>query len=1239
MALVSPGVQVTIIDQSQYLPAASNSVPLVILATAQDKADATGTSVAEATTKANANKLYQITSQRDLINLFGTPFFYKTTNGTPIQGYELNEYGLLAAYSLMGITNRCYILRADVDLASLVGQVGRPSGFPKDGTWWLDTTKTKWGIYEFNATTGKFTEKTPIVITLDNYMDNGFPRTAVGNIGDYAIDARYKTNEDPLNDGQYFFKTSANLWVKLGGREWLNSMPTLVATGNPRVFDGVTGDLTQEQVNRIQGTTFLIDFNNEYTIQVTCTGNTVFDIANDINALNLGYLRADVKQDKYLAVYLSSPYGETYVRFIADVYDDSITAEKPAGETILDYLGINPNIYYYQPGFVHGNSFEQPAWTKSQVRPRPTGSVWVKTSSAGNGMNVAISKFSNSLQSWVNKNVRLYSSIVEATYQLDPSGGKAIPAGTVIGEYANGKESPGSPIYFYERIATGPTIVTGAVSNPTFNVGDRVIVWTSVPNSANISGPYTVTLAGSTVQDFVTAWTGANIPNTSATITSSGQIQLKYDLGGEIALSVPGNNTNQAVLTAAGFIPGVTEGLIRAFPASVQNNGATHTSGTRISGVFNGSDATFSILASGKLYYINQVVNGGTQYKVGDRLVIPGTQLGGLSPLHDLTVQVVELEPGTITGGINYDVNGVTVNVGGSGAIRNSGGKIGIAYVSGSPNLGYFLGATNWRRINYIANEGAPVTAPLNNTNWFHSVVDQVDILINKDFTWKGYRQTAYDENGNPAAYGTNNTDPNGVIFAAEPPKTQADAISPVVYGDLWLDTADLENYPALYRWQKVDNVDQWVKIDNTDQTSGDGILFADARWGDSGDIDPAMDPLPTTQSLLLSSYTDLDCPDANMYPQGMILFNTRRSGYNVKQYRTNWFTASKYPDATLPIVKDSWVTVSGLKPNGHAYMGRKAQRNMIVQAMKASLMTNMAIREEDTFMNLLAAPSYPELQPEMVALNNERNNTAYILGDTPMRLRDQATDIVAWANNAALATGTGEDGLVTRDEYMGIFYPSGIATDLTGAAVVVPATHMMLRTFLRNDTIAYPWLAAAGTRRGTIDNATNIGYLDAKSGEFQVVKNRVGIRDVLYSNQINPLAFFTGIGLLNYGNKNSKDTMSAMDRTNVARLVAYIRERLQVVARPFIFEPNDALTRTQITSVVQTLFVDLVAKRGLYDYLVVCDNTNNTPARIDRNELWIDIAIEPVKAAEFIYIPVRIMNTGEIQALGGKIT
>ena len=162
MALTSPGVEVTIIDQSQYLPGGSTSVPLVVLATAQNKADPNGIGVAAATTAANANKLYQVTSQRDLVTLYGNPFFYTSTNGTPIQGYELNEYGLLAAYSLLGVSNRCYVLRADIDLASLVGQTGRPTGDPDNNTYWLDTTTSTWGIYEFNAVTQAFELQSPI---------------------------------------------------------------------------------------------------------------------------------------------------------------------------------------------------------------------------------------------------------------------------------------------------------------------------------------------------------------------------------------------------------------------------------------------------------------------------------------------------------------------------------------------------------------------------------------------------------------------------------------------------------------------------------------------------------------------------------------------------------------------------------------------------------------------------------------------------------------------------------------------------------------------------------------------------------------------------------------------------------------------------------------------------------------------------------------------------------------------
>jgi phage tail sheath protein FI len=83
-------------------------------------------------------------------------------------------------------------------------------------------------------------------------------------------------------------------------------------------------------------------------------------------------------------------------------------------------------------------------------------------------------------------------------------------------------------------------------------------------------------------------------------------------------------------------------------------------------------------------------------------------------------------------------------------------------------------------------------------------------------------------------------------------------------------------------------------------------------------------------------------------------------------------------------------------------------------------------------------------------------------------------------------------------------------------------------------------------------------------------------------------------------------------------------------MAQPFLFEPNDTYTRDQVLEVFNGFMADLITKRALYDFLVVCDDSNNTPTRIDRNELWIDVAIQPVKAIEFIYIPVRIKNTGE---------
>jgi hypothetical protein len=418
-------------------------------------------------------------------------------------------------------------------------------------------------------------------------------------------------------------------------------------------------------------------------------------------------------------------------------------------------------------------------------------------------------------------------------------------------------------------------------------------------------------------------------------------------------------------------------------------------------------------------------------------------------------------------------------------------------------------------------------------------------------------------------------------------------------------------------------------------------VLFADARYGISG-LNVAT-PIRTLQT---SNYLDPDAPDPDLYPRGMLLWNTRRSGGNVKRYVRNYIdTGATNPrflvvfGQGLPTPEpmgdydaDRWVTASPNNEDGSGSFGRKAQRSVVVAAMKSVVDTSEEIRDEERRnFNLIACPGYPELLSNLVNLNIDRGITSFVLGDTPFRLRSDATSLTTWATNQNGALDNGDDGLVTFDEYAGIYYPNGFTTDLSGATVVVPASHMMLRTIALSDQVSYPWFAPAGTRRGGITNATSVGFIDAATGEFRTVALNNGQRDTLYDLKVNPIPFFVGVGHVAYGQKTLARDASALDRINVARLVVYLRGQLNRLARPYIFEPNDKITRDEIKSAVESLLLELVGLRALNDFAVVCDESNNTPSRIDRNELYVDIAIEPVKAVEFIYIPLRIQNTGEI--------
>jgi len=1138
--LVSPGVQVSVIDESQYLPAATNSVPYFLIATAQNKVSGSGVGVAAGTLQVNANRLYLITSQRDLSATFGNPFFYKTTIGTPINGYELNEYGLLAAYSALGVTNRAYVQRADIDLTQLTATLVRPTGEPTNGAFWLNTASTQWGLFEWNQTTGAFTAIAPsVIITTSDTLD-GVPLQNYGSIGDYAVVATNTANPMYYKNGAVIADSGNsttlsdlyNTWVLVGTDDWKLSYPAIQGA------NAVTDTLTAGNTIVINGTSVAVP---------VASNNTIQGLSSAINAATITGVYSAVIDNKLCL------FADSTATADGSTADDGIILISSVGSTsgLLTTLGLTADTTYYAPGLQQSPNYQNPRWRATDATPRPTGSVWNKITAQNLGTLVVVEKYNTALGQWVQQAAPVYENDWNANASLDPTGGgKNIPAGTTYTQYNVDPVASAVNAYPYnstytlqvfQRSPAGATVITGSTSTPVVTSGDQFTITTSIANSTSLTSTVTVTVNGNTTADFVTAVSSAGFPYVSATVNSSGAIVLTQSQGGVILLQ--------------------------------------EVTGTPV------ADAGF------------------TSSTTGCRNIVDG-------------------------------------------------------------NADAYLQLSGWIPLVYTPDNVAPFQDPADGTYWYYSTVNQVDIMINTGTGWVGYQNDYNDTRG----YNLNQTNPTGPIIAATAPTTQTDG-TPLVYGDLWVDTADLELYPLLYRWQAVDGVNQWVLIDNTDQQTSNGILFQDARWSSTGTANPITDNLPSITTLLTSDYLDIDAPDYTLYPAGMLLWNTRRSGFNVKSFQVNYFNAQSfsYPtwsSSTTYAVGDqvlyntvlyvaiqagtdqnpatqtsywdllqtnSWVTASGNRADGSPYMGRFSQRALIVAALQSGIDTSVTLREEQAQFNLAACTAYPELIPNMVALSDERNNTLFVVGDTPMRLGPQAGDITAWATNNNAAGVFAGDGLTSNSPYAGVFYPSCQTTDLGGSAVVTAPSHMMVRTIIRSDSVAYPWLAPAGTRRGVIDNATRIGYINAATGEFVTIGNNQGLRDIEYLNAINPITFIPGVGITNFGNKTLYDQATALNRINVARLIAFMRGRLEEIGKSFLFEPNDQITRNEMTNAVNSLCINLVAKRGIYDFLVVCDDSNNTPARIDANELWVDIAIEPVKAVEFIYIPLRIKATGAI--------
>jgi len=1091
MALISPGVQVSVIDESFYTPAEPGTTPMLFVASKQDKQNAAGTGTARGTTKANAGVPFLITSQRDLSDTFGDPYFQTDASNNPVNGGELNEYGLQAAYSYLGVSNRAFVVRADVDLDELSPSASAPAANPANGTYWFDTALTKYGIFEWNGNavtvTGgqSFTNKTPLVITnkvnLVGETNTGVPKGAVGAVGDYAVVTTTTTNK-------VYYKNSSGAWVKVGTANWVKSWPTVTGTA--------TGTHTLGQTIVINGTT------------LAATGTTITQYAADITGAGITGVSASVVDGKL------NIFGDGTNTTDGSTDDDgAIAISAGASGTLLADLGLTAGTYY-SPAYEIAPHTAVPGFKTADTKTRPTGSVWFKITDANLGVQMKVKAFNSTTKLWEDKPAPVYKTHQAAIFNLDKTtGGLGLALGQLYVQ-AHTTEAENEEFdftIFARNSSTATSITSSAVATQLssqsygFQMSESIVGQAAMATGKALS--VTATGAASDADLIADAINAAGFVNIVASVDASNRVIIQHNDGGEIHIK----DTNGAL------------GLI-GFAA------------------------------------------------------------------------------------FNYTTKAGTANL----------------YAAPTGDSTYDFHASNWKILTQTASANAPTALTTDGALWYNSIVDEVDIMVHNGTTWKGY-QNVYSS-----------ADPLGPIVSATEPTTQQDGSSALVTGDIWVSTADLENYPQVHKYNS--DLAKWLALDEGDQTSEDGILFADARYGTSGGT-ATLAPSGTIPELLVSDHLDTDAPDPALYPKGMLLWNLRRSGFNVKKFVRNHIDVTqkniRMGDVSMALYyPHRWITESANQVDGSGSFGRKAQRKVIIQALQAMVNSNQDIRDDESrLFNVMAAPSYPELIGEMISLNNDRGLTAFIVGDSPVRLKSDGTTLNNWGSNTALAVEDNDNGAVSRDEYLGMFYPSLFTSDNAGNNVVVPPSHGILRTLALSDQVSFPWFAPAGTRRGGITNASAAGFVDAE-GEFKSIALNEGQRDTLYANNINPITFLTGAGLVNFGQKTRAKNASALDRINVARLVIYLRSQLKKLAKPYIFEPNDKITRDEIKAQADSLMLELVSQRALYDFLVVCDESNNTPSRIDRNELYLDIAIEPVKAVEFIYIPLRLKNTGEISGL-----
>jgi hypothetical protein len=282
--------------------------------------------------------------------------------------------------------------------------------------------------------------------------------------------------------------------------------------------------------------------------------------------------------------------------------------------------------------------------------------------------------------------------------------------------------------------------------------------------------------------------------------------------------------------------------------------------------------------------------------------------------------------------------------------------------------------------------------------------------------------------------------------------------------------------------------------------------------------------------------------------------------------------------------------------------------------------------------INLLCTPGFSTGAVIGTALQmcESRGDVLYLV-DPPFGLRPQQA--VDWHNGMLLS-----DLKAAINSSYGALYWGWIRVfdQFSSNEIWIPPSGHIAAVFSRTARDAEQWFAPAGLRRGRLLTALDVEYSPTQSE-----------RDLLYGsgNAVNPIVKFPQDGIVVWGQRTLQRTQSALDRVNVRMLLIFIKKNLTRLLRNYIFEPNDNILWKQVLATVEPFLADIQARRGLQAFRVICDASNNTPERIDRNELWVSVFLKPTRTVEFVVLNLAVLRTGasfsaeEVLAAGGVVT